>query len=185
MSATADRVGELVAPLLSADVALYDVEYEGAVLRVVIDRPGGVDVGTLAEVTRSISVVLDETDPIDGRYTLEVSSPGLERRLRTREHFLGAVGQQVQIKTRPGTPGDRRCRGRLSSVGDRDVTLTLDDGAAVVVQLGDITRAQVHVDWSPPPKPGGPKQRTAPVEPLDDTPDDPSTEPEPTHGEHR
>lgn len=171
MSATADRVGGLVAPLLDADVRLYDVEYEGHTLRVVLDRPGGLDVGTLSELTRSISAALDEADPIDGSYTLEVSSPGLERRLRTREHFLGALGEQVQLKTRPGSPGDRRARGVLSAVGEHDLTLTLADGGSRVVALGDVTRAQVYVDWSPPPRPGG--------RPAD------AIEPEPTHGENR
>ena len=102
MSAIAQRVRELVAPLLTQpDTTLYDVEYHGATLRIVLGRPGGVDMGTITEVTRAVSAALDEADVVPGAYTLEVSSPGLERALRTPEHFaaaepvLNAIGKTI------------------------------------------------------------------------------------------
>ena len=162
MSAIAQRVRELVAPLLTQpDTTLYDVEYHGATLRIVIDRPSGVDMGTITEVTRSVSVALDEADVVPGAYTLEVSSPGLERALRTPEHFAGALGEEVRLKLRPGVEGDRRVAGVLSSSDDASVTVRDDDGEQRVVALADITRANVHVDWSPPPKPGSAAARAA------------------------
>lgn len=158
MSATADRVRELVAPLLTQpDVVLYDVEYTGGTVRVVLDRPGGVDMGTITEVTRLVSSALDDADLVPGAYTLEVSSPGLERALRTPEHFAGAVGSEVRIKLRPGVEGDRRVAGVLGAADDTTVTVTVDGGDERVLHLDDITKANVHVDWSPPPKPGAPR----------------------------
>ena len=155
MSATADRVRDIVAPLLTdPEVVLYDVEYTGGTLRVVLDRPGGVDMGTITEVTRAVSAALDEADIVPSAYTLEVSSPGLERALRTPEHFAGALGREVRIKLRPGVEGDRRAAGVLSAADDTTVTVTGDDGAERSLRIEDITKANVHVDWSPPPKPG-------------------------------
>ena len=162
MSATADRVRELVAPLLSdPEVQLYDIEYTGGTLRVVLDRPGGVDMGTITEVTRSLSAALDEADVVPSAYTLEVSSPGLERALRTPEHFVAAVGREVRVKLRPGVEGDRRAGGVLSAADDTTVTITDDAGAERVLRIEDITKANVHVDWAPPPKPGSAAAKAA------------------------
>ena len=94
----ADRVRDVVLPLLAErDLELYDVEVAGRDLRVVVDRAAGLDLDRLAEATRAVSRALDDADPIAGAYTLEVSSPGLERRLRTPQHFAGAVGEAVKV----------------------------------------------------------------------------------------
>src|SRR5665213_3808810 len=80
-------------PLLSPlGLELYDVEFSGGTLNVVVNRPGGVDLEALTKANRTISEWLDANDPIAGRFTLDVSSPGLERRLRTAAHFRSAVG---------------------------------------------------------------------------------------------
>ncbi len=75
---------------------LYDVEHAGSLLRILVDRPGGVDLDLLAQVTRELSSALDAADPLPGRYTLEVSSPGLERPLRRPEHFDAAIGATIR-----------------------------------------------------------------------------------------
>lgn len=158
MSAIEQRVRELVVPLIDdPDTELYDVEYTGGVLRIVLDRPGGIDMGTITAVTRAVSAALDAADPLPSAYTLEVSSPGLERTLRTPAHFAGAVGTTVKLKLRPGIEGDRRLQGELSAADEQTVTVTDERGTARVVRLDDVTRANVHVDWSPPPKPGSKK----------------------------
>ncbi|MCB0988353.1 MAG: ribosome maturation factor RimP, partial [Acidimicrobiales bacterium] len=109
---TATRVRELVAPSVSeAGAEIYDVELAGGILRITLDRPDGVSIDLIAAVTRAVSRLLDEADPIAGEYTLEVTSPGLERPLRTPEHFVRAVGSTVTVKTRAGVPGDRRLKG--------------------------------------------------------------------------
>ncbi len=180
MSATAERVRLLVAPLLSdPDVVLYDVEYTGGTLRIVVDRPGGVDLGTITEVTRAVSAALDDADIVPNAYTLEVSSPGLERALRTPEHFAAALGAQVRIKLRPGVDGDRRVLGELTAADGSTVTVTDPVGGSRTVRIEDITKANVHVEWVPPPKPGsgGPKKPTArsarPDRDASDAPDAP------------
>lgn len=148
-----DRVRDIVEPLLrTQSLSLYDVEHVGSALRVTIERPDGVDLDTIARATRLISVALDEHDPMPGAYTLEVSSPGLERPLRTPQHFAGAVGSLVTVKTVPGFDGERRLRG----------TLTVADDAGIVVDdlriaYADIDKARTVFEWGPAPKPGKPK----------------------------
>src|SRR4029453_5403531 len=112
MSVT-DRVRDLVLPLLDdRHLDLYDVEMQGPVLRVVVDSPpgsdGGLDLDVLADATRAVSRALDDADPISGRYTLEVPSPGLERKLRRPEHFERAVGETVKIRIVAGVGDERR-----------------------------------------------------------------------------
>ena len=87
-----ERVHALVEPLLAAhDVEVVDVEQLGATLRVTVDKPGDIDLDAVSEATLVVSDALDHNDPVPGRYTLEVSSPGVERPLRTPEHFERAV----------------------------------------------------------------------------------------------
>ncbi len=117
-----ERVRSLIEPLVDEQgLALYDLELNGGVLRVVVDQPsgesGGVGMDAITPLTRAISRALDEHDPIDGRFTLEVSSPGLERALRTPEQFAGAVGlsgerqDHSRRRRRPPLPGPA-ARGR-------------------------------------------------------------------------
>lgn len=152
---TTDEVARVVRPVIeSSGAELYDVEFNGGILRVSVDRPGGIDMSHITELTRLVSRALDDADPIPSAYTLEVSSPGIERRLRTPEHFAGAVGETVQLKLRAGIDGDRRLLGRVDSVEGDSVTIELSDGGQRRLSLSDITRAQVHIDWdNPPPRP--------------------------------
>lgn len=159
----ADRVRELVLPLLEARrLDLYDIEMAGPVLRVVVDRAGGLDLDTLSDATRAVSRALDEADPIPGHYTLEVSSPGLERRLRTPRHFAGAVGEEVKVKltATAAEGGERRLGGVLvASDATGVVVRTGHDEAGTPVErrvaYDDIERARTVFDWGPAPKPGG------------------------------
>lgn len=149
-----DTVRRLVEPIVAdLDVSLYDLDFAGGTLRITVERPGGIDLDTVAEVTRQVSRQLDLDDPINGRYTLEVSSPGLERNLRTAAHWVSAVGERVKVKTLAAHDGERRYDGVVSAVDDSSVTL-LVDGDPVVVPLDDIERARTHFEWGPAPKPG-------------------------------
>lgn len=164
---TTTRVRLLIEPLVDeAGVALYDLEYTGGVLRITVQRDGGVDIGVIGKLTRDISRMLDEEDPMPGQYTLEVSSPGLERALRTPEHFAGAVGSVVALKTKPGVEGDRRVKGTLVSVEGTTATVAPSDaapGRTRVLELDDIERARTVFEWGPAPKPGsGSKPGAAP-----------------------
>lgn len=155
MSTTVDRVTDLVAPVASRlGLSLYDVVQPGGTLRVVIDRPGGVDVDTLAEASREISRALDEADPIAGSYTLEVSSPGLERSLRTPEHFAGAVGERVKVKLGPEAPGERRIEGVLLAADDSSLTIAAEHGE-MTLPLSDVSSARTVFVWDPKAKSPG------------------------------
>jgi len=148
-------VEELMAQLepvvAAAGLELVDVELRSGVLLVTVDRPGGVDLEALTEANRAVSVVLDRLDPIPGRYTLEVSSPGVERRLRTPAHFAKAIGETVSVKTRPQVPGDRRLRGRLVASDQDGLELIVENGADAPVRLAysDIDKARTVFVWGP------------------------------------
>lgn len=149
------EVQALVAPLLDErGLDLYDVEMAGATLRVLVDRPGGsVDLEVLGDLARRMSALLDATDPVPGRYTLEVSSPGLERPLRTRRHFEAAAGARVKVKTAPGTGTERRLEGDLGGVDDEGFTLATEAGTRRV-RFDDVERARTVFVWKPAERPG-------------------------------
>ena len=113
---TPERVRTLVEPLVAElDLDLYDLEHTGGVLRVLVDQPGGVDIDAIAALTRAISRALDEHDPIPGEYTLEVSSPGLERRCARRPTSPAPSAPRVgqdQPRHRGRPPPRRHPRGR-------------------------------------------------------------------------
>jgi ribosome maturation factor RimP len=153
----ADRVAELVEPLLDgAGHELYDVVLAGATLRVLV--AGGADLDELARLTREISALLDEADPIPDRYTLEVSSPGLERTLRTPRHFAGAVGEKIKVKTIPSTEGDRRADGTLVSADDDGIVVDTGTGERRLA-YGDIDKARTVFEWGNAPKPVSPSKK--------------------------
>ena len=127
---TVDSVRTIAEPLVAArGFQLYDLEQHGPVLRVTVaaalggQNPGVDELGVLS---KELSRALDEADPISGRYTLEVSSPGLERKLRTPEHFRGAVGETVSVKVRESGQPARRVRGVVVSADDESVTIRPD-----------------------------------------------------------
>jgi ribosome maturation factor RimP len=157
----AKMVEELVAhlqPVLAAaDLELVDVELRSGVLLVTVDRDGGVDLEALTEANRAVSTRLDELDPIPGRYTLEVSSPGVERNLRTPVHFAKAVGETVTVKTRPQVPGERRLRGVLVAADDHGLRLAVEGGAedGVSLSYSDIDKARTVFVWGPARGPSG------------------------------
>lgn len=144
-----ERVRALVAPALEpSGLELFDVDLSGGLLKVTVDRPGGVDLDAISAATQVVSAVLDAHDDlIPGRYLLEVSSPGIERPLRTPTHFQRAVGSTVAVKTCPDTEGDRRIEGVLESADDEGVVVS---GRAVPYR--DIERARTVFVW-PQPRP--------------------------------
>jgi ribosome maturation factor RimP len=149
--ASIDRLKPLVAPII-ADLGLdlYDLEYAGGVVRVTIDKPGGVDLEDISLATRLISREFDHSDPISGRYTLEVSSPGLERNLRTPDHFQRIVGWKVNVRTLPNVEGDRRVIGVLSEANAKTILITMvGDKSLDERRLGyhEIERAKTVFEW--------------------------------------
>ena len=162
MSPVAATVYTLLAPVIAtADAELVDVDWNGGTLQVVIDHPDGVDIDRLASVNRLVSPILDQHDPVPGRYTLEVSSPGVERPLRRTDHYHRAVGETVIVKTIPGIE-PRRVKGPLLSVADGTLTLDvteidgvdLDVSESHTVAMADVASARTVFDWGPTPKKG-------------------------------
>jgi ribosome maturation factor RimP len=145
---TVDRVREIVAPLAAAaELEIYDLELNGGVLQVLVDRPGGADIGTISQLHRSISRALSVDDPVAGEYALEVSSPGLERPLRTPDHFAKAIGTTVKVKTRPGTAGERRVEGTITGADDTHVVVRDTEGTEHTVAYADMERARTTFEW--------------------------------------
>jgi ribosome maturation factor RimP len=156
VATTAERLGRIVAPVAGdLGLSIYDVEEAGGTLRVLLDRPGGIDVDALTTATRRISAAMDDDGSFPATATLEVSSPGLERKLRTPEHFAGAVGDRVKVKLRAGVDGDRRLDGVLSAAGADQLTVTPDGADPRTVALSDVETAHTEFVWGPAPKPGG------------------------------
>jgi ribosome maturation factor RimP len=156
VTSVAERVREIVLPLAGAlGLQIYDVEHAGGVLRIVVeaasaDEPIGID--GIAALTRSVSRALDEADPITGHYTLEVTTPGLERTLRVPSHFIGAIGTEVKVKLVAGHEGDRRVAGELVAADDDGVTVRSADGVLHNVRHDEIERARTVFEWGSPPR---------------------------------
>ena len=132
---------------------LYDVELAKGTLSVIVTKEGGVDLESLTKANRTISEWLDTNDPIPGRFPLDVSSPGLERRLRTPGHFLSTVGEVVTLRElREGQP-TRRLEGTVVSADATSVTLDDAEHGQVVVALDRIERARTVFKWGGEKKP--------------------------------
>jgi ribosome maturation factor RimP len=161
---TGDEIGALVAPALEAQgFELYDVEDAGGVLRVLVDRPGGIDLDGVAVATRCVSDLIDDADALAGPTTLEVSSPGLERPLRTPAHFARSIGDKVRVKALAGTEGERRFEGVLVEADDDSFTVEEDGGTLRALGYHEVERARTVFEWGGQPRPGGPKAPKAPA----------------------
>lgn len=133
----AETVRELVAPVAEElGLLLWDVEFvkEGArrILRVTIDHEDGITIDDCERMHRAIDPLLDEADPIDTAYDLEVSSPGIERDLRTDAHILASVDEVVELRFFAPVGGQKSLRGILAG---------LDDTGAVLVEVAGEVRA--------------------------------------------
>ena len=146
-----DRLWETIEAFLAEEqVELDDLELSGKTLRVVIDSEDGVDLDHLTNVSRGISRILDEADGfIDGKYNLEVTSPGLERKLRRPRHFQKSLGRQLIAKTRSG----ETLRGELTSADAEAFTVEIG-GEVTAIAYDEVAGARTVLEFTPPPKPG-------------------------------
>jgi ribosome maturation factor RimP len=148
------RVREIVEPIASdLDLEVYDIERRGVTVRVTLDTQpgsdGGITLDNLSLATRLISREIDHEDPINTRFTLEVTSPGLERHLRTPRHFQREVGKDVTVRFRDPNADPRRIEGQLTAVDDTNVTMLLDDGTECTFTTDEVDKARTVFAWGP------------------------------------
>lgn len=112
-------------------------------LKIYIDAKDGVTIEDCAKVSRQVSGLLDVEDPISGDYLLEVSSPGIDRRLFKPEHFDLCKGEKIQVTLRQAFEGQRKWKGVLCGLDEGDAVLRVDDTQEIVLPLASIERARV------------------------------------------
>ncbi|MGI8426280.1 MAG: ribosome maturation factor RimP [Actinomycetota bacterium] len=128
---------------------VFTTEHRARILRVTLDRiEGPVSVDDLAEVSEEISRALDIEDPIKGKYTLEVSSAGIERPLMKPSDYRRFSEREVAVKVAEGIEGQRNFTGHISTAGDESFVLTLKDGTFVEIPYSSVARTTLVVDWA-------------------------------------
>jgi ribosome maturation factor RimP len=131
---------------------LVDVELKraagGQLLRLYVDRPGGIGLDDLQSVSEEVSAILDAEDPIDGHYTLEVSSPGLDRPLRNEADYRRFVGRLAKLSSYEPVEGRRHWTGRIVACDDGIVTLELaGEKQSARVPLAKISHGRLEVEF--------------------------------------
>ena len=149
-------IWSVLEPYLAVErLELDDVELtgqgNGRILRVLVDGEG-VDVGRLAEVSRGLSRLLDNETELQGQYQLEVSSPGLERKLKRPSHFHKSVGREVVAKVANGET-NATLRGIIAEADEESFTIDGDQGPQMV-SYDDVITAKTVFRWEKAPKPG-------------------------------
>lgn len=147
MANSAERVYELIKDAVEAEgVRLWDVRFlkEGAswYLRVFIDKPEGISIDDCTNVSHAIDPIIDEADPIDVSYYLEVCSPGIERELTRSRHYEESLGKQVHLKLYRAYDGKKEITGTLENVTEENVTL-VTEGNALTVERKNISKANL------------------------------------------
>lgn len=140
-----NELQDLLLPLVSdLGYELWGCEYlsqgRHSLLRIYIDKEGGIELGDCERVSREVSALLDVEDPIQGNYSLEVSSPGIPRPLFCEQHYSRYIGSPVQLKLYKAIAGNKKLSGVISSVNDQGVTLKVGD-AIHEVQFSQIVKA--------------------------------------------
>ncbi len=150
---TAEKVRELIEETVNGlGYKIWDVDYSKIGtekhLEITIDSENGIDINDCEKVHRAIEVIIDEADPIDEAYYLDVSSPGLERVIRTREHFEKCVGETVEIKLFSQLDGKKSIIGHLDSYDAENdsIKITEKNGKEYSVERKLISKANVYFE---------------------------------------
>lgn len=141
----AERIVEPMLARMGFDLVLVEYRREavGTVLRLYVDREGGVTLDDCARVSQEVSALLDVEDPVPGAYHLEVSSPGLNRPLARERDFVRFAGQSAKVVTVDAIEGRRTFQGVLGGIAEGAVVITVD-GRAYRIPLGAIARANIE-----------------------------------------
>src|SRR5207247_2991500 len=154
MDPTLTRVWQLAAPLVEGEgMEIVDIDFRhegsrgGRVLRLYLDKEGGPNMDDLSRVSRELSDILDVREIVEGAYTLEVSSPGINRPLKRPEHFARFVGKRVRVRTREVINGRRSFLGLLLEVSADKISLN-QDGRPCEIPFSLIEKSNYEHDWS-------------------------------------
>ncbi len=150
MVQAATKIEAIVAPVVNAlgfDLYACVLRANGrsSVLQVLVEGPNGLTLDDCASISRQLCTTLDVVDPIAGRYTLEVSSPGMDRPLLHETHYQRALAKTAKIKTRRAIADKRTFIGKIIKVADGKVTLALDEGE-MEVTITDIDKARLIIE---------------------------------------
>jgi len=153
-----DRIREIAERVATSEgLELVEVEYRGrsprAILRIYIDKPAGVTVQDCQLVSQQVGTILDVEDFIEGAYTLEVSSPGLDRKLAKRSDYERFAGQQVKLALRTPHEGSRRYQGKLLGIEGDTVQVDAGNGHVMRFDYHEIEKANLVVEFGGATKP--------------------------------
>ena len=151
MSKVTEQVAALAEPVAAqCGCEVWDVEYVREAgewfLRIYIDKDGGVSIDDCETISRELDPLLDEADPIDCAYIFEVSSPGIERKLRLPEHYRACIGETVRVKCYQAVDGKKQFVGVLESYCDGDIVVRDEDGAHRV-EKKNIALCRIEFDF--------------------------------------
>jgi ribosome maturation factor RimP len=146
-----EKVRGIIEPVINAiDIKLDDLELSKmrgkALLRVFIDREGGVTIDDCERVSREVEAVLDVEDPIPCSYVLEVSSPGLDRPLKSPEDFKRFTGRNARVVTRQPVDKQTFFTGSIAAAGDTEIVLLLPQDRQVAIEYKNISKARLEVE---------------------------------------
>ena len=151
MAKVTDLVSRLAAPAVeAAGCELWDVEYVREAgswfLLLYIDKPGGVDILDCETVSRTVSDLLDEADPIEGSYTFEVSSAGAERPLKRPGDFARFLGSPVLVKLYKARDGRKEFPGHLAGYQNGDITITMN-GEDITFSKDEVALCRLRIEF--------------------------------------
>ena len=147
-----ERIREIAQPILdSLGLELVEVEFSRGhgkgMLRLFIDKQGGVTLEDCEKVSQFLGHALDVQDPIPISYTLEVSSPGLDRPLKRPEDFTRHIGKLVKIKTLQPIDHDQSFIGRLAAAGGSSIEIIMENGKGLVIPFEKIAAARLEIEF--------------------------------------
>ncbi|MDH5599780.1 MAG: ribosome maturation factor RimP [Gammaproteobacteria bacterium] len=147
-----DKLTQMLRPAVEGvGYELVGIEHlpmgKNTVLRIYIDSPDGITVNDCSRVSHQVSGVLDVEEPIKGQFTLEVSSPGIDRPLFSLEQFAQFIGSKVKLRLYHAIDGRRKLTGMIDSVEGEDLTIReMDTGDCLQLHMDDIDRANIISD---------------------------------------
>ncbi len=148
-SAKIEELAQQVAQSLSLELVEVEVKGEGnaVLVRVSIDKPGGVTHGDCEQVSRELGAMLDADDLLPGHYTLEVSSPGVERKLNKTQDYQRFQGQKAKVTLREPVEGKRTFEGTLAGYADGQILLETELGKTLQLPFDQVRKANLKFEW--------------------------------------